>query len=43
MKTKKNKKKVCWKGFFMLGMKMKRGKLVPNCVPKSRTRRRVRA
>jgi len=24
----------CWKGYEMVGMKMKNGKEVPNCVPK---------
>lgn len=25
---------VCWKGYEAIGMKMKDGKQVPNCVPK---------
>ena len=24
----------CWKGYRQIGMKTKRGKKVPNCVPK---------
>ena len=26
----------CWKGYEMVGMKMKDGKEVPNCVPTSK-------
>ena len=26
-------KKACWKGYKMIGTKMKSGKKVPNCVP----------
>ena len=26
-------KKACWKGYTAVGMKMKNGKKVPNCVP----------
>ena len=26
----------CWKNYVMLGMKMKNGKEVPNCVPKTK-------
>lgn len=45
VKSKKNKikedvpkptgdlKKACWKGYAAVGMKMKNGKKVPNCVP----------
>jgi len=31
---KKGKKDPCWKGYEEIGMKMKNGKKVPNCVPK---------
>jgi hypothetical protein len=34
--AKKNKKNPCWKGFFQIGMKVKSGKKVPNCVPKKK-------
>jgi hypothetical protein len=27
-------KDACWKGYEAIGMKMKDGKKVPNCVPK---------
>tara|TARA_Y100000589_G_C26624449_1_gene415488 strand:- start:176 stop:301 length:126 start_codon:yes stop_codon:yes gene_type:complete len=27
-------KDACWKGYEAIGMKMKNGKKVPNCVPK---------
>ena len=27
------KKKPCWKGYKMVGTKLKNGKKVPNCVP----------
>jgi len=27
------KKKPCWKGYKQIGMKVKNGKEVPNCVP----------
>lgn len=32
---KKNQKSgdPCWEGYEKIGMKMKKGKLVPNCVP----------
>jgi len=30
---KRNKKKACWVGYKQVGMKMKNGKEVPNCVP----------
>ena len=30
------KKGPCWKGYEMVGMKKKRGKTVPNCVPKNK-------
>jgi hypothetical protein len=28
------KRNPCWKGYQMVGMKKKKGKKVPNCVPK---------
>jgi hypothetical protein len=28
----------CWRGYEMIGMKIKNGKTVPNCVPKSKRR-----
>ena len=30
----KSKDEPCWEGYEKIGMKMKNGKLVPNCVPK---------
>jgi hypothetical protein len=30
------KKGPCWKGYEAVGMKMKGGRKVPNCVPKSK-------
>ena len=30
------KKGPCWKGYEMVGMKKKRGRTVPNCVPKNK-------
>lgn len=32
-KTKKAAGDPCWDGYEKVGMKMKKGKLVPNCVP----------
>ena len=32
-KNKTAPKKVCWKGYKMVGTKKKNGKKVPNCVP----------
>jgi hypothetical protein len=29
----KRKSDPCWEGYEKIGMKMKKGKLVPNCVP----------
>ena len=26
--------KPCWKNYEMIGLKVKKGRLVPNCVPK---------
>ncbi len=31
--TSKSKSDPCWEGYEKIGMKMKNGKLVPNCVP----------
>lgn len=28
-------KKACWKGYTAVGTKVKNGKVVPNCVPKT--------
>lgn len=33
-KAKKIKENPCWKGYRQVGMKIKKGKKVPNCVPK---------
>jgi hypothetical protein len=30
----------CWEGYEKIGMKMKNGKLVPNCVPKEKTKKK---
>jgi|TARA_R100000084_G_scaffold95303_1_gene49086 hypothetical protein len=32
----KGLKSACWKGYEAIGFKMKKGKRVPNCVPKRR-------
>lgn len=37
-KKKKMKDDPCWDGYEMVGMKKKRGKEVPNCVPESTTK-----
>ena len=34
---KKRKKNPCWKGYEMIGTKKKKGRTVPNCVPKKNT------
>lgn len=34
------KKKSCWKNYKQVGMKSKGGRRVPNCVPKTRGKRR---
>lgn len=31
-----DKKKPCWKGYEMIGMKKKGSRKVPNCVPKKK-------
>ena len=33
---KKKMKNPCWKGYEMIGTKKKKGKTVPNCVPKKK-------
>ena len=33
---KKKMKNPCWKGYEMVGTKKKKGKTVPNCVPKKK-------
>lgn len=33
LKKKKVSNNPCWKGYIKLGMKMKKGKKVPDCVP----------
>ena len=34
------KKGPCWKGYAQMGMKMKSGKKVPNCIPQSKSRKK---
>lgn len=34
--AKKSSKGPCWDSYQMVGMKMKNGKRVPNCVPKKK-------
>tara|TARA_R110002020_G_scaffold405760_1_gene615791 strand:+ start:433 stop:558 length:126 start_codon:yes stop_codon:yes gene_type:complete len=34
--AKKRKNNPCWKGYEMIGTKKKKGKTVPNCVPKKK-------
>ena len=36
MKTYKEFKEACWKGYKQIGMKKKNGKKVPNCVPEEK-------
>ena len=36
-KVKYNIEKACWEGYEMYGMKEKKGKMVPNCVPKKKS------
>ena len=40
MKKSKSKKTPCWKNYKMVGTKKKGGRTVPNCVPKSKSRKR---
>jgi len=35
----KKQKNPCWKGYEMVGMKKKKGKNVPNCVPKNKRKK----
>jgi|TARA_B110000914_G_C15354920_1_gene395695 hypothetical protein len=35
----KMKKSPCWKGYQMVGVKKKKGKTVPNCVPKKKKKK----
>ena len=35
---KKKMKNPCWKGYEMIGTKNKKGKTVPNCVPKKKNK-----
>ncbi len=37
---KKTTKDPCWEGYEKVGMKMKNGKLVPNCVPKDKIKKK---
>jgi hypothetical protein len=41
--TKMPDKDPCWKGYEMVGMKDKKGKPVPNCVPKAKTKTKAKA
>lgn len=36
---KSKKKSPCWKGYEMVGTKKKKGKTVPNCVPKGKRKK----
>lgn len=42
-KKKSIAKDPCWEGFEKIGMKMKNGKLVPNCVPVKKTEKKKAA
>lgn len=33
----------CWEGYEKIGMKMKNGKLVPNCVPIKKTAKKKKS
>jgi hypothetical protein len=37
---KKKKKTPCWDSHKMVGLKMKSGRKVPNCVPKKKSRKK---
>ena len=37
-KKKSATKDPCWEGYEKIGMKMKKGRLVPNCVPKKKSK-----
>jgi hypothetical protein len=36
-----NLEKACWKNYEQIGMKKKGGKMVPNCVPKKKKRKKA--
>lgn len=38
--TTKGKADPCWEGYEKIGMKMKNGRLVPNCIPKEKSKKR---
>lgn len=42
-KTSRSTKDPCWEGYEKIGMKMKNGRLVPNCVPKKKIKRKAAA
>ena len=43
MATKKKAvKDPCWEGYEKIGMKMKNGKMVPNCVPKGKKEKKFK-
>jgi hypothetical protein len=37
---KRTTKDPCWKGYEQVGMKEKNGRLVPNCVPKKKSKKK---
>jgi hypothetical protein len=37
----KSKDDPCWEGYEKIGMKMKNGRLVPNCVPKKKAKKKA--
>lgn len=36
---KRKTKDPCWDGYEQIGMKEKKGRMVPNCVPKKKTKK----
>lgn len=36
---KRKTKDPCWEGYEQIGMKEKKGRMVPNCVPKKKTKK----
>lgn len=40
-KKKAVSKDPCWEGYEKIGMKMKKGKLVPNCVPVKNSKKKA--
>ena len=42
-KKKTATKDPCWEGYEKIGMKMKNGKLVPNCIPKKAKKKNLKA